>query len=71
MNSLKLAKKVRLKTLELCFKKKASHIGSTFFVAEVLAVLYSDILKFDPNKPDLPERDRLFYEKGRACTALY
>ena len=71
MDSLKLAKKVRLKVLELCFKKKASHIGGAFSVADILAVLYLDILKFDPNKPDLPERDRLFYGKGHACSALY
>ena len=71
MNSLELARKVRLKALELCFKMKASHLGGAFSVADVLAVLYSDILEFDPNKPDLPERDRLFYGKGHACTALY
>ena len=50
MNSLELARKVRLKALELCFKMKASHLGGAFSVADVLAVLYSDILEFDPNK---------------------
>jgi len=36
-----------------------------------LAVLYANILNIDPIDPSNPNRDRLFYSKGHACTALY
>jgi len=71
MESIELAKKVRLKALELCFKKKASHLGGAFSIADILAVLYSEILEINPNKPNSSNRDRLFYGKGHACSSLY
>lgn len=57
--------------LELCYRKKASHIGGAFSVADILAVLYSEVLRFYPECPAASDRDRLFYSKGHACTALY
>jgi transketolase len=49
----------------------ASHVGSCFSVAELLAVLYSDVLRVDPFCPDWPDRDRFILSKGHACAALY
>lgn len=66
-----LARDIRLLALELCFRRRASHIGSAFSVADILAVLYADVLEIDPERPGLPQRDRLFYSKGHACAALY
>jgi len=40
-------------------------------VADILAVLYADILRYNPQQPKWEERDRLLYSKGHACTALY
>ncbi|MFL2705030.1 MAG: transketolase [Gammaproteobacteria bacterium] len=71
MKSVQLAQKVRLKALELCYKKNASHLGGSLSIADVLAVLYSGFLEIDPKDPDNRSRDRLFYGKGHACTALY
>nr|HIL77274.1 transketolase [Rhodospirillales bacterium] len=71
MRSIDLARSVRMKALELCFTKKASHIGGAFSIADVLAVLYSEVMKIDCDKPSNINRDRLFYSKGHACTALY
>jgi transketolase len=71
ITSVDLASKIRQLVLRLCYEKKASHIGGAFSIADVLAVLYSDILKVDPDDPADPNRDRLFYSKGHACTALY
>jgi transketolase len=70
-DTIELARKVRQTCLTMCYKKKASHLGGAFSVADVLAVLYGDILAKDPSQPGLPERDRLYYSKGHACTALY
>jgi len=72
MNDLaSYARQVRLRVLELCHHKQTSHIGSAFSVADILAVLYGRILNIHPTRPNAPERDRFFYSKGHACTALY
>jgi transketolase len=69
--SMELARTIRLTALDLCFSKRASHIGGAYSVADILAVLYGEILDIDSERPEAPERDRLFYSKGHACTALY
>jgi transketolase len=65
------ARQIRLDALELCFRTRTSHIGGAFSVADILAALYGQVLSVDPQNPTDPERDRLFYSKGHACTALY
>jgi len=52
-------------------KAKASHIGSALSIVDILAVLYSNILKFDHKNPALPTRDRFILSKGHACCAVY
>ncbi|MBI3144817.1 MAG: transketolase [Pseudogulbenkiania sp.] len=69
--STQLAKRIRLTALELCYHKKASHLGGAYSIADILAVLYAHHMRIDPEQPDDPARDRLFYSKGHACTALY
>jgi transketolase len=66
-----LAKWVRVKTLQMIHAAKSSHIGSALSMADLLAVLYSKILRIDPNHPNWPERDRFILSKGHACAALY
>jgi len=52
-------------------RARASHVGGALSLADVIAVLYGDILHIDPTRPDWPERDRLLLSKGHCCTALY
>lgn len=70
-NSATFARQVRLRVLDLCHRKRASHIGGAFSVTDILAVLYDGILDVSPDTPRAPDRDRLLYSKGHACTALY
>jgi transketolase len=49
----------------------ASHIGSGFSMADILAVLYGHVLKIDPQNPDWPERDRFVLSKGHGAATLY
>ena len=65
------SREIRLKALDLCYLKKTSHIGGAFSVAEILAVLYGSVMNISPSNAASPDRDRLFYSKGHACTALY
>ena len=40
-------------------------------MADLLAVLYGEVLKFDARQPQFPDRDRFILSKGHACAALY
>ncbi len=66
-----LAKRIRNHTLAMIYEARSSHIGGAFSMAEILAVLYSGVLRVDPAQPSWPERDRLVLSKGHACSALY
>ena len=40
-------------------------------MADLLAVLYSETLRVDPENPQAIDRDRFILSKGHCCTALY
>ncbi len=50
---------------------RRGHIGSAFSLAEIVRVLYDDVMHFDPKRPHAPERDRFILSKGHGCLALY
>lgn len=50
---------------------RRGHVGSAFSCIDILRVLYDDILRFDPNEPKWPDRDRCILSKGHGCLALY
>ncbi len=66
-----LAWLIRRNGLEMTHLSRGSHIGSVLSVAEILAVLYTSVLRVDPARPDWPERDRLILSKGHAGAAIY
>ena len=53
-----LAARVRISSLEMVNRANASHIGGAFSMTELLAVLYSGILRITPQNPTDDERDR-------------
>jgi transketolase len=71
INTNELARQIRLSTLNMIYKTKSSHIGGNFSVTDILAILYSKVLNYNPNNPNDPERDRLFFSKGHCCASLY
>ncbi|HEY7698155.1 MAG TPA: transketolase [Vicinamibacteria bacterium] len=62
---------VDLRRIILQQSKRANvgHIGSALSVADILAALYSGILRL--SAPDDPDRDRFILSKGHAALALY
>ena len=70
-DSFRLAKKIRCHSLRMVTTAGASHIASSLSIADIVAVLYSNILKHFPGNPLDPDRDRLLLSKGHACTAIY
>lgn len=66
-----LALRIRRHTLLMTHHGKASHIGTNFSMADLLAVLYGNVLRLKPEFSDWPERDRFVLSKGHGCVALY
>lgn len=52
-------------------RSKGSHIGSALSYVDILAVLYSEILKYNCYDPKAINRDRFILSKGHACSSLY
>ena len=52
-------------------RANASHIGGALSMADLLAVLYGEVLRVRAEEPRWPERDRFILSKGHSCTALY
>lgn len=50
---------------------KEGHLSSALSCVDVLVALYNYWLRVSPDNPKDPERDRFFFSKGHACTALY
>jgi transketolase len=66
-----LAHKIREHVLRMVHLARSSHVGSCLSAADLLAVLYGDILRLDPARPDWMERDRFVLSKGHAAAAVY
>jgi len=63
------AYQIREIILQQSKRANVGHIGSALSIADIIAVLYQDILR--NTKPDDAERDRLILSKGHAALALY
>jgi transketolase len=70
-SSEELAKAIRINCLNMTHAAKSSHIGSSLSIADILAVLYGDIMKTRSHDPEWSERDRFILSKGHACSAVY
>ena len=57
--------------LEMVNRAQSSHIGGNLSMADIVAVLFSDILNIDRKHPLAPLRDRLIVSKGHAAAILY
>ena len=71
MNTIEFAREIRLNSLKMVHGAKASHIGGALSMADVLAVLYAEILRINPEDPKWELRDRFILSKGHCCTAVY
>ena len=66
-----LAAKIRRHSVVMTHNARASHVGTSLSMVELLAVLYGKVLRVDPRQPDWPERDRFVLSKGHGCAAYY
>lgn len=66
-----MAKKLRLMSLQMRHDSGAYHAGGDLSCADILAVLYTDILRLEPKNPLWDNRDRFIQSKGHSCAPLY
>lgn len=66
-----LAKAIRIASLKMTHHAKSPHVGSCLSIADILAVLYSQVLRVDADRPGWRDRDRFILSKGHASAALY
>lgn len=64
------AKTLRLQALKMTSNAGTSHIGSMLSIADIVAVLYNDILFYN-SKKKIPNRDRFILSKGHAGGIVY
>lgn len=65
------AKEIRRGALRAIGSVGSGHVGGSLSLAEVLAVLYFEQMRIDPERPDWMERDRLVISKGHGSPAQY
>ncbi len=71
MTSKELAWLIRRHGIEMTYLSGGSHIGAILSVADIMGVLYTDILKFDNTNPKWEGRDRFILSKGHAGASVY
>ena len=70
-NLEKTAIELKIRSLDMIYKRGAGHPGGSFSSAEIITSLYFSKLKLDPDNPRWAERDRFILSKGHASAILY
>ena len=66
-----IANKVRKNALTAVYSAKTGHPGGSLSIAEILTLLYFEVMNIDPKNPKNPDRDRFVLSKGHTAPALY
>ncbi|MBP3873753.1 MAG: transketolase [Lachnospiraceae bacterium] len=65
------AANIRKTALETIHTAGSGHIGGSFSMAEIMAVLYFKAMNIDPKDPEKADRDRLVLSKGHCSPVMY
>jgi transketolase len=66
-----MANALRALAMDAVEQAKSGHPGMPMGMADVATVLFSQVLKFDPQAPDWPDRDRFVLSAGHGSMLLY
>ncbi len=69
--SEELAWLIRRHGVEMTHLSGGSHLGAILSVADIIAVLYSEVLQYDAKNPKWLNRDRFILSKGHAGASIY
>ena len=67
----RLAADIRICTIRSMEKFSGGHIGGSMSIADILAVLYGQVLRYKGDNPNWEGRDRLVMSKGHCGPAQY
>ncbi len=65
--------RMRRDAIEMGFSagSEGAHFGPALSCMDMVATLFFGVMNYDPDNPEMPERDRFVLSKGHACLAYY
>ncbi|MDJ0950839.1 MAG: transketolase [Alphaproteobacteria bacterium] len=66
-----MANAIRALAMDAVEAAKSGHPGMPMGMADVATVLFRDVLRYDPGRPDWPDRDRFVLSAGHGSMLLY
>ena len=66
-----LSRAIRRTSLQMVHAARLGHPGGDLSAADILAALYTRVLRVNPKDPAWPDRDRFILSKGHCSAALY
>src|SRR5262245_36555572 len=67
----RLANAIRALAMDAVEQAKSGHPGLPMGAADIATVLFTQAMKFDPNDPAWPDRDRFVLSAGHGSMLLY
>lgn len=65
------ARWMRRRAMQMVYAKGLGHIGGDLSATDIIATLFFGVLRYDPDNPTWPDRDRFVMSKGHATGVLY
>ena len=66
------ARRIRRDIITATTRAKSGHPSTSLSMVEIMTVLYfGGVLRYDPDRPDDPDRDRFILSKGHGAPGLY
>ncbi|MGX8796247.1 transketolase [Fusibacter sp. JL298sf-3] len=68
-----MAKRIRKSIMKMALNSgtKGAHMGGSLSAADILAVLYGDVMRYDAQNPTWEGRDRFIMSKAHSAIGLY
>src|SRR6516165_2800937 len=66
-----MADAIRVLAMDAVEQANSGHPGMPMGMADVATVLWTKFLKYDPRKPDWPDRDRFVLSAGHGSMLIY
>src|ERR1700676_3881445 len=67
----RMANALRALAMDAVEQAKSGHPGMPMGMADIATVLFTQFLRFDPQAPDWPDRDRFILSNGHGSMLLY
>lgn len=65
------AEEIRLETLKIIRSRGFGHVGGSMSLADLMAVLYGEVMHIDPSNPRMKDRDWFVLSKGHGGPVMY